>query len=195
MQTGRLFSTTSTSCSSFWANLTSWCRGNCLTFPACADNIFILLGVRKNRTSPSRLDFHMPSSGTVLTTDSMAKSDRSAAHQKVARSLCTWSASKRHNPPCLPVFADSPSVVTPTSFVSLPPVRSKALFTASSSQGAPFFSGECMTTNTLVVAAMCGSEVIWSMTLSSLSLQSALTPLAIAIVPFLELFFAISSYS
>ena len=131
-----------------------------MTFPACADNIFILLGVRKNRTSPNRLDFHMPSSGTVLTTDSMAKSDWSAAHQKVARPLCTWSASKRHNPPCLPVFADSPSVVTPTSFVSLPPVRSKALFTASSSQGAPFFSGECMTTNTLVVAAMCGSEVI-----------------------------------
>ena len=88
----------------------------------------------------------------VLTTDSMAKSDRSVAHQKVARPLCTWSASKRHNPPCLPVFADSPSVVTSTSFVSLPPVRSKALFTASSSQGAPFFSGECMTTNTLVVA-------------------------------------------
>ena len=76
MQTGRLFSTASTSCSSCWANLTSWCQGNCLTFPACADNIFILLGVRNYRTSPSRLDFQMPSSGTVLTTDSMAKSDR-----------------------------------------------------------------------------------------------------------------------
>ena len=72
MQSG---STASTSCSSCWANLTSWCRGNCLTFPACADNIFILLGVRKNRTSPSRLDFQMPSSGMVLTTDSMAKTD------------------------------------------------------------------------------------------------------------------------
>ena len=76
MLADRLFSTSSTSCSSCWTNLTSWCQGNCLTFPACADNIFILLGVRKNRTSPSRLDFQMPSSGTVLTTDSMAKSDR-----------------------------------------------------------------------------------------------------------------------
>ena len=73
-----------------------------------------------------------------------------AAHQKVARHICTWSASKRHNPQCLPLFADSPSVVTPTSFVSLPPVRSKVLFIASSSPRAPFFSGECMTTNTLV---------------------------------------------
>ena len=61
MQAGRLFSTASASCSSCWANLTSWCQGNCLTFPACADNIFILLGVRKNRTSLSRLDFQMPS--------------------------------------------------------------------------------------------------------------------------------------
>ena len=76
MQAGRLFSTSTTICSSCWINLTSWCQGNCLTFPDCVDNIFIIRGVRKNRTSPSGLDFQMPSSGTVLTTDSMAKSDR-----------------------------------------------------------------------------------------------------------------------
>ena len=58
---------------SCWANLKLWCRRNCLTFPACTDNIFILLGVRKNRTRPSRLDFQMPSPDTVLTIDSMAK--------------------------------------------------------------------------------------------------------------------------
>ena len=131
------------SCSSYWTNLTSWCRGNCLTFLACAD-IFILLGIWKNRTSPSRL----PDAQLRYSADDRLRS--SLTSEQHTRKLF-WSASRRHSPPCLPVFADSSSVVTSTSFMSLPPVRCKALFTASSSPAASFFTGICVTTNKLVM--------------------------------------------